>query len=57
MKAALYGRVSTKDKGQDVENQLAELRRFAASQGWQIQAEYIDHETGKNPGRPLAVTR
>jgi DNA invertase Pin-like site-specific DNA recombinase len=51
-RVALYGRVSTRDKGQDVENQLAELRRFAASQGWEIQAEYIDHETGKNPGRP-----
>ena len=51
-RAALYGRVSTRDKGQDVENQLAELRRFAASQGWEIQAEYIDHETGKNPDRP-----
>jgi len=51
-RAALYGRVSTRDKGQDVENQLAELRQFAASQGWQIQAEYIDHESGKNAARP-----
>ncbi len=25
---ALYARVSTKDKGQDVENQLAQLREF-----------------------------
>jgi DNA invertase Pin-like site-specific DNA recombinase len=51
-RAALYGRVSTKDKGQEIENQLAELRRFAASQGWEIQGEYIDHERGKNSARP-----
>jgi len=31
MKVALYGRVSTKDKGQDTENQLAQLRAFAVS--------------------------
>jgi DNA invertase Pin-like site-specific DNA recombinase len=52
MKAAIYARVSTADKGQEVENQLAELRRFAASQGWQIASEYIDHETGKHAHRP-----
>lgn len=51
MKAALYARVSTKDKGQDVENQLVELRRFAASQDWEIQAEHIDHETGGKKDR------
>ena len=47
-KVALYARVSTADKGQEVENQLTELRRFAASQGWTVYAEYIDHETGKH---------
>ena len=30
MKVALYSRVSTKDKGQDVENQQRQLRNFAA---------------------------
>ena len=44
---ALYARVSTKDKGQEVENQLAQLRAFAARNGWTIVREYIDHETGK----------
>lgn len=33
-RAALYARVSTDDKGQSTENQLVELRRFAAAQGW-----------------------
>ena len=52
MNVALYGRTSTVDK-QDVENQLGELRRFAASQGWQIVApEYVDRESGSNPDRP-----
>jgi DNA invertase Pin-like site-specific DNA recombinase len=43
----LYGRVSTKDKGQEVQNQLCQLREFAAHSGWTIVAEYIDHESGK----------
>jgi DNA invertase Pin-like site-specific DNA recombinase len=37
---AIYSRVST-DK-QDSENQLAQLREFAARQHWQISTEYID---------------
>lgn len=46
-RCALYARVSTKDKGQEVENQLRQLREFAIRSGWAIIAEYIDHETGK----------
>ncbi len=52
MKAAIYARVSTKDRGQDVENQLAQLRAFAASQEWEIASEYIDAESGRSPQRP-----
>src|SRR5215813_1385946 len=51
MRAALYARVSTRDKGQDTENQLAQLRQFAASQGWQIVREYIDRKTAKHSDR------
>src|SRR6266404_7413291 len=51
MKIALYARVSTKDKGQETENQLVQLREFAAKQGWQITREYIDRETGSNSDR------
>jgi DNA invertase Pin-like site-specific DNA recombinase len=43
----LYARVSTKDKGQDTENQLAQLRAFAAKQDWTIMHEFIDHVSGK----------
>jgi DNA invertase Pin-like site-specific DNA recombinase len=32
MRAALYTRVSTKDKGQETANQLRQLREFCASQ-------------------------
>ena len=46
-RCALYARVSTKDKGQEVQNQLTQLREFAARSGWTIVAEFIDHETGK----------
>lgn len=43
---AIYARVSTNDKGQDTENQLRELRRFAADSGWTVGHEYVDHVTG-----------
>jgi DNA invertase Pin-like site-specific DNA recombinase len=39
MKAAIYARVSTFD--QEPENQLAELRRYAAARGWSATA-YVD---------------
>lgn len=48
---ALYARVSTKDKGQDTENQLRQLRRFAEKQGWSIGQEYVDRATGKRSDR------
>jgi DNA invertase Pin-like site-specific DNA recombinase len=51
MRAAIYARVSTADGRQDTENQLAELRRFANTQGWEIAAEYIDDESGGRADR------
>jgi DNA invertase Pin-like site-specific DNA recombinase len=48
---ALYTRVSTRDKGQDNENQLAQLREFCKRQNWQIVHEYVDRATGKNSDR------
>jgi DNA invertase Pin-like site-specific DNA recombinase len=50
-KVALYARVSTKDKGQDPENQLLILREFAQAQGWKIAHEYVDHVSGKSSDR------
>jgi len=52
MRIAIYSRVSTKDKGQDVENQLIQLREFAARAGWTVVREYSDQVTGKTDKRP-----
>jgi DNA invertase Pin-like site-specific DNA recombinase len=51
MKIAIYARVSTKDKGQETENQLVQLREFAAKQGSTIFREYVDRETGSKSDR------
>jgi DNA invertase Pin-like site-specific DNA recombinase len=48
----LYARVSTKDKGQDTRNQLAQLRDFCAKQDWVIVREYVDQASGKTAERP-----
>jgi DNA invertase Pin-like site-specific DNA recombinase len=50
MKAAIYARVSTLDKGQEVENQLHELRNYCLKQGWDV-IEYVDHASGKSGDR------
>ena len=55
MKCVLYARVSTKDKGQDHENQLRELREFVSQKkadGWVLEDEYVDKTSGKNSDRP-----
>jgi DNA invertase Pin-like site-specific DNA recombinase len=51
MRIALYARVSTKDKGQDTENQLLQLRQFCQQQGWIVVQEYIDQKTGRTSDR------
>src|ERR1700679_1334643 len=50
-KAAIYARVSTKDGRQDAENQLKQLRAFAATQGWAVVHEYVDRASGKRGDR------
>src|ERR1017187_1152900 len=51
MKIALYARVSTREKGQDTENQLLQLRQFCRQQGWEIAGEYVDQKTGRTSDR------
>src|SRR5689334_10618324 len=51
MRIALYARVSTKDGQQDTENQLVQLRGYAAQMGWQIVSEFVDHESGSKSDR------
>ena len=53
MKAAIYGRVSTIGKGQDVDLQLTDLRNYAQARGWKIFREYIDNGvSGRKDKRP-----
>lgn len=56
MKIALYARVSTEDKGQDVENQLVVLRDWAKRQGYDDVLEYKDEGiSGANSNRPAFI--
>jgi DNA invertase Pin-like site-specific DNA recombinase len=50
MRVAIYARVSTKDKGQDTENQLHQLRAFAEQHG-RIHKVYTDQESGGKADR------
>src|SRR5580692_10132716 len=50
-RVALYARVSTKDKRQDTENQLQQLRQFCEVQGWTVVHEYVDRASGKHSDR------
>ena len=50
-RVALYARVSTRDKGQDTENQLAQLREFATRNGWTIAFEFCDKVSGGTSDR------
>ena len=51
IRAALYTRVSTKDKGQETANQANQLREFCNTQGWMIVCEYEDHDSGSKADR------
>ena len=53
-KVAIYARVSTDDKGQDVEIQLDRCRKYCEAMGW-ASVEYVDHESAyrkKGEDRP-----
>jgi DNA invertase Pin-like site-specific DNA recombinase len=54
MRIATYARVSTRDGRRDTENQLRQLRQFAATQGWTVVHEFEDQASGK-PRRPRPV--
>src|SRR3974377_539631 len=52
MKISLYSRISTRDKGQDVENQQRQLRDFVKKQeGWTVVLEFSDAVSGKTSDR------
>jgi len=51
MKVALYTRVSTTK--QEYENQLAQLKTFCGSKGWEVISEYSETISGKESNRPI----
>lgn len=54
MNVAIYARVSTKDRGQDCENQLRELRQFVerrSAEEWTHVGEYVDYASGGSSDR------
>lgn len=51
-KCVLYLRISTKDKGQDTQNQKTPLEAFAKSLGLEVLKVYCDHASGGNSNRP-----
>ena len=53
LRVALYGRVSTLDKGQDVNLQLNELREYSTRRNWHVTGEYVDNGvSGAKESRP-----
>ena len=53
IRAALYARTSTADKGQDPMLQVEDLRRLADQRGWTIANEYVDEgQRGGKDSRP-----
>lgn len=51
MKVAIYARVSTEEKGQDVENQIVQLREYCKNKGHEIYKEYTEQITGTGKKR------
>lgn len=52
VKAAIYARISTANKGQNTETQLLELRKYCDDQGWPY-TEYVDiGSSGATMDRP-----
>ncbi len=53
---AIYARVSTADKGQSPENQLAELRQWCKQSGHDVVEEYADYESdSKGTNAPVEL--
>lgn len=57
MRVALYLRVSTNDKGQDLDTQRLPLRDYCAAQGWTDVAEYSDEASAGDMQRRTAWRR
>ena len=51
-RVGIYARVSTTDKGQDPETQLAELREYSRRRGFKVVGEFVDLASGRDDTRP-----
>lgn len=51
LRVGIYARVSTRDKGQDVDTQLVQLREHVQLRGWQLTREYSDTASAGDLGR------
>ncbi len=51
MRVGIYCRISTKGKKQDTDNQLRQLKDFAAKQGWTVARIYEDQASGRKGER------
>lgn len=47
MRVGLYGRCSTTEEKQDVENQFLALRQTCEQRGWTIVQEYVNYMSGR----------
>src|ERR671920_1018760 len=52
LRAGLYARVSTEDRGQDPETQLRPLREYADRRGFNVIGEFVDKASGTTESRP-----
>ena len=52
LRAGLYARVSTEDRGQDPETQLRPLREYAERRGFAVAGEFVDKASGTTEQRP-----
>src|SRR5215210_8740992 len=52
LRAGLYARVSTEDRGQDPETQLRPLREYAGRRGFRVVGEFVDKASGTTESRP-----
>lgn len=51
-RVAIYARISTSDKGQNLETQILPLEEFVAARGWIITQMYTDIMSGAKESRP-----
>ncbi len=57
MRAAIYARVSTTDRDQNVATQLLPLREFALAQGFEVVGEYVDQAPATDLARRVQWRR